>query len=370
MRGPFFRRHAATLAMIGFTALFYAALFLLQRARHEPPSAPPPPAVGMPWDGTAPVSLEGVAPAEVGPPAEIERMTPEELREREERFKRTMEQHPRLFALASLLFLAVLSAGLATDLTLLVQRMRGVEVLPRAAHAPVPWGLPEIARFFVLLFFVEAVVLLLEMGALRLVGAKPNRDVLVMLNSVVRDIVIGALILRTVSRKWGRPWSAIGFTGRDLWKNMRIGALAYLAVVPVLLVLLFVMAVLAQAVRYQPPPQPVVEMYLRQQAQGTLLFFTFFVAVLGPVMEELFFRGFAYGAFRTRYGVARATVVTALIFSALHASVIGLVPIFLLGVFLTVLYERTGSLVPGITAHMLHNLIMVSCTLAFKALSS
>jgi len=270
-----------------------------------------------------------------------------------------------------LLFLAGLSAGVATDGVLFVQRRRGVSILPRVSHGTVPWGLTEVARFFILLFFIESLVLGAEIALAALFRRpEPNHGFLVMFNSVVRDIVIVWLIVRTVTRGFGRRLDEIGLTARDFWGNVRTGLAAYLAIVPPLLGLLIVMAVLAQAFAYEPPPQPVVEIYLREKTGGMIVFFTFFVAVLGPVMEEIFFRGFAYKAFRTRYGVSRATLATAAIFSLLHASLIGLVPIFVLGIFLTILYERTGSLVPGIVAHMTHNLIMVSFTLLFKTLSA
>jgi membrane protease YdiL (CAAX protease family) len=177
------------------------------------------------------------------------------------------------------------------------------------------------------------------------------------------------VILALVRVRYRTRLSDIGLTFKEFGRNVRTGLLGYLAIVPALLAVLVLMAFVAKTIQYEPPPQPVVAMYIRETAPKILFFFTIFVAVFGPVMEELFFRGFAYKALRTRYGVKWAMPATALFFALLHTSPIAFVPIFLLGLFLNYLYEKTGSLIPGIAAHMTHNLIMVGCTMAFKALS-
>ncbi len=83
------------------------------------------------------------------------------------------------------------------------------------------------------------------------------------------------------------------------------------------------------------------------------------VCVAAPLAEELFFRGFLFGALRRR-GLFVAAAVTGLAFGLAHvaSSPIGfLVPLAALGVILCLLYERTGSLYPSIALHCLNNSI-------------
>jgi membrane protease YdiL (CAAX protease family) len=47
------------------------------------------------------------------------------------------------------------------------------------------------------------------------------------------------------------------------------------------------------------------------------------------------------------------------VFAALHSNVVGFLPIMVIGITLTYLYERTGTLVSSITLHIIHNLNMV-----------
>ena len=113
-----------------------------------------------------------------------------------------------------------------------------------------------------------------------------------------------------------------------------------------------------------------VQIYLKPGSGPILFIFTVFVAGLGPVLEEVFFRGFAYPALRERFGIPVSPAFTAAAFAALHMNALAFVPIFLLGLFLCYLYESSGSLVPSISAHVLHNTLMVLVTLGFRALAS
>jgi membrane protease YdiL (CAAX protease family) len=86
--------------------------------------------------------------------------------------------------------------------------------------------------------------------------------------------------------------------------------------------------------------------------------------VLAPFVEELFFRGFLFGLYRRRQPMWVAYGVPSLLFTLLHndptrmnvPQMAGLsVGIFTLAIILTWLYQRTGSLYPGMLAHAVNN---------------
>ena len=81
------------------------------------------------------------------------------------------------------------------------------------------------------------------------------------------------------------------------------------------------------------------------------------IAVLAPISEELFFRGFVFSGFRTRFSFWPAAVIAGVIFGAIHATtgITTVVPLAALGVALCWLYEKTGSLWPCVIAHMFNN---------------
>jgi CAAX protease family protein len=81
------------------------------------------------------------------------------------------------------------------------------------------------------------------------------------------------------------------------------------------------------------------------------------IAVLAPVAEELFFRGFLFAGLRTRWSLWPAAITSGLIFGLVHAptGITTVVPLAALGFALCWLYDRTGSLWPCVIAHMINN---------------
>ncbi len=83
------------------------------------------------------------------------------------------------------------------------------------------------------------------------------------------------------------------------------------------------------------------------------------IVVLAPVSEEVCFRGMLFGGLRERLPRVGAALIGGLIFGGLHAltGVSAVPPLIVFGFLLSLLYEKTGSIVPGILLHMLNNTV-------------
>ncbi|MEI8345377.1 MAG: CPBP family intramembrane glutamic endopeptidase, partial [Candidatus Omnitrophota bacterium] len=242
---------------------------------------------------------------------------------------------------------------------------------PESASDAPDWRMTNVVEFCVLLLFLEIVFYVSWSAAVSLAGLKSfNSDCLLVLSTIFRDVVAAVYIVRVVRGRMGCPVSALGLDGRYLWSKAWIGVKAYLAVIPLLMMCFMVLSVILQRMAYEPPPQKVVQIYLSNSNDNFLAVLTVFVAVVGPALEEIFFRGFIYRVFRKRLGVFWGIAISAAIFALIHFNLVAAVPIFLLGVFLAVLYYRTGSLAAPIAAHITHNLLMVAMTLVFKTITS
>jgi CAAX protease family protein len=89
------------------------------------------------------------------------------------------------------------------------------------------------------------------------------------------------------------------------------------------------------------------------------------ITVIAPLGEELFFRGYFFGALRNWKGWLPAAMVTGTVFGAIHigSTPIGFtVPLAFFGFGLCLLYQRTGSLYPGIALHALNNSVALGLT--------
>jgi membrane protease YdiL (CAAX protease family) len=81
------------------------------------------------------------------------------------------------------------------------------------------------------------------------------------------------------------------------------------------------------------------------------------IVIAAPISEEVCFRGMLFGGLRERLPRIPAALISAVVFGGLHAltGVTAVPPLIGFGFVLALLYEKTGSIVPGILLHMLNN---------------
>ena len=79
------------------------------------------------------------------------------------------------------------------------------------------------------------------------------------------------------------------------------------------------------------------------------------VCFLGPVLEEMLFRGVILKGFLERFPRPQAILGSAVLFGAVHMNIYQFIGGVLIGVLLGWLYERTRSLVPCIALHIAFN---------------
>jgi uncharacterized protein len=96
----------------------------------------------------------------------------------------------------------------------------------------------------------------------------------------------------------------------------------------------------------------------------------FSAGIVAPVLEEMIFRGLLQTSVCNMLGWTRRwgiVIGCAVLFAGIHLSAVSwpaLPALFVLGLILGWLYERTGSLWPGIVAHAGYNLLSVALLLA------
>ncbi len=86
------------------------------------------------------------------------------------------------------------------------------------------------------------------------------------------------------------------------------------------------------------------------------------IVIAAPVTEEICFRGMLFGGLREKLPRIVAALICGLIFGALHAitGITAVPPLIVFGFLLALLYERTGSIVPGMLLHILNNIVALA----------
>ena len=244
--------------------------------------------------------------------------------------------------------------------------------LPSASFPPAPSLLPPAPEpprdpvwngWDVLLIAGLAVASLIVMQLLVLVGAKEliyphlrwndavqrlaHNALLAILAQFLMYVPLAICMVALVEGKYHAAfWPAIRWNWpRSQWKMLALGAL-------VLLSLNFLG-------HFLPMPQstPFEELFSRPRDAYLM---SVFAITLGPLMEELFFRGFLYPVLARRMGVAWGIFFTALPFGLIHMFQYGyawgvVLLIFLMGVVCTAVRAATGSVASSFLVHVGYN---------------
>ena len=86
------------------------------------------------------------------------------------------------------------------------------------------------------------------------------------------------------------------------------------------------------------------------------------IAIVGPILEEMLFRGAITSVLLKAYTPKKAIIYSALIFGIFHINPAQILTAFLMGLLLAWLFYKTHSLIPGILIHILNNSLSVFFT--------
>lgn len=90
------------------------------------------------------------------------------------------------------------------------------------------------------------------------------------------------------------------------------------------------------------------------EQKGYLIIFLIYVCFLGPVLEEIIFRGFILKSMQ-KYGNLTAILVSSIMFSMFHLNLVQFVNPVLIGIILAFIAIKSESIIPSVIAHMFNN---------------
>ncbi len=210
---------------------------------------------------------------------------------------------------------------------------------------------------------IELKTLLISLGTLigveflaRVVISKGLYHSMVFLG--VLRLVETILVLLTVSF-WGKGISSIGLTPQRIgvgFKRGLIWSAGFGAIAAIPFVVLFIAGI---------DPLALVRVRL-PSGSDDIIIYVLVGGIVGPVAEEVFFRGLIYGFLR-RWGAVVAVTVSTLIFVLAHPSAFSGIPFTQAvgGILFAVAYEKEQNLATPITIHVLGNMAIFALSWVF-----
>jgi membrane protease YdiL (CAAX protease family) len=207
--------------------------------------------------------------------------------------------------------------------------------------------------------------LVIVFGVITVIDLAPPPAISTLSGAWLEAIVNGVRALLVIASVWGvvrwrhsHPWQALGFEpatalSHALW-SLRIG-LGILSAFAILVVLLQLNA------SGMDPARSASGRAGWDARLGAVVAGGIVTAVLGPLAEELVFRGLAYGPLFRKFGAAGAAIGSAAVWALGHYSglsptgVFKMVFILALGIVYAEIYRRRESLVPTVVFHVVTN---------------
>lgn len=216
--------------------------------------------------------------------------------------------------------------------------------------SPVPWTARDIAWGLGLF-----ILWILFFGVVGLLGDRLGWPVDAGLLVVLGEAILLVPVWYFTVNKYGVAWADLGLRGFQPWA---VGLGCGLMLLSMVFNLFY--AALLSLFNLQVQPDIAI-MFENTRYPMALLFGG---AVVAPLVEEIFFRGFVFAGLRRRWTWQKAALVSAGLFALAHFLPTSILPIFILGLIFAFLYQASGSLWPAILMHMLTNTLALAAAYA------
>ncbi|MFH1875867.1 MAG: CPBP family intramembrane glutamic endopeptidase [Candidatus Omnitrophota bacterium] len=255
--------------------------------------------------------------------------------------------HLKLISFFLMLYAGLIVTGVIMLAVAAVKKFHGMPAINRQeAQKMLPLAEEQSSKLFFLASFLlltlELTIVLISRADIRInpIGLLLTANGLMELGTIL--LVVAFLSVRWLDFKIQR-------------QNLTAILSVYTATLPLLILAAFVSTLVTQTLNITRTINPAIPLFLTLKNKPMMALLAFEAAILGPVAEELFFRGFIYKFTRTRFSFLPAAIATSLFFAVLHRTPYDILPLSFISIALCYTYEKTQNIISPIIFHSLYN---------------
>jgi len=174
----------------------------------------------------------------------------------------------------------------------------------------------------------------------------------VVLIDLIAKSIITLFMISLINKLTHHPLKEIGFSGHNLFSHIKFGTLTIITMTPILLVLIFINSEVLRLKQVAP----IVKIVFASSTIYTQIIMVLNILIISPIVEEIFFRYLLNGCLKREFGVWLSIFLGGMTFAALHFNPSDFLPITVLGIGLSYIYELKRSITIVVVAHSLFNL--------------
>jgi membrane protease YdiL (CAAX protease family) len=187
-------------------------------------------------------------------------------------------------------------------------------------------------------------------------GGKKHRDLLLFVVGIFTFHGVGLVLIDVFVRQHNISWGeAFGFNEPRLSRAIFLAVVVAIITLPIALSLTELSAKILRQFQVSVEPQQVVRVMQTANSRWQLVLHGLAAVFLAPFVEELFFRGILYPSIKQRGFRKLALWGTSIFFALTHSNLMIFLPLTVLAIILTFLYETTQNLLAPIITHSLFN---------------
>lgn len=171
------------------------------------------------------------------------------------------------------------------------------------------------------------------------------------ISSLIGSIFLIVLPVYLVMVTYNRTLDVMGFT-LPVWKLFFLS----LPLIPVIILGGEAIYWVTEQLIGEFPLEKIVEYTIKESP----VIMSIQLAIIGPIGEEIFFRGFAYPVFKRKYGFKKGLLYSSLFFGAYHLIPWQIPYAIVAGLILAYIYEKTGSIYTCFLLHIANNAVAVA----------
>jgi membrane protease YdiL (CAAX protease family) len=149
----------------------------------------------------------------------------------------------------------------------------------------------------------------------------------------------------------------LGFSSPHATRAILKAIVSMIIALPLIIVLLDFSIRIFTSIGWETKQQAAVTMIEHAALPWTEVYLALFTVLIAPVAEEFIFRGALYPLIKQAGFPRLAFLGVNLAFAAIHLDLVRFLPLFVLGLIFTWLYEITDNLLAPITAHIIFNTV-------------
>lgn len=173
----------------------------------------------------------------------------------------------------------------------------------------------------------------------------------IVIDLIVKIIII-LFLLFLIKKLTRHPFKEIGFSRYNLFNQIKNGILTIISITPILLVIIFINSEILRLNQVAP----IVKIIFASSNIYTQIVMIINIIIISPIAEEILFRYLLNGCLKKELGVWLSIFLGGMIFAALHFDSSSFLPLAILGIGLSYIYELKRSIIIVIAAHSLFNL--------------